>query len=211
MTPTSTEKTQPARKRLDGTCGTAFPTGTSRSCSPSAGSPSITSPSTGAGSSTVCCRPGATWPPPGRFFTQALRAGSIPVEVITDRASVYPRVLDELIPTAQHTVETGSGRHSTTSRSPSDPQRTIPIMPDAVQGKAQRNSARGVRWRSGSAHYAPWPLQQWRRTPGRWARPRASEPGTISAAPGDSAKRSWLAGEATSRRRTCTSGKPCGS
>ena len=40
-----------------------------------------------------------------RFFTRALRAGTIPAEVTTDRARVYPRVLDELIPTALPTVE----------------------------------------------------------------------------------------------------------
>lgn len=40
-----------------------------------------------------------------RFFIRALRAGTIPVEVTTDRAPVYPRVLDELIPSARHTVE----------------------------------------------------------------------------------------------------------
>ncbi len=40
-----------------------------------------------------------------RFFTRALRAGTIPAEVTTDRAHVYPRVLDELIPSALHTVE----------------------------------------------------------------------------------------------------------
>ena len=40
-----------------------------------------------------------------RFFTRALRAGTVPVEVTTDRAPVYPRVLDELIPSALHTVE----------------------------------------------------------------------------------------------------------
>jgi DDE superfamily endonuclease len=40
-----------------------------------------------------------------RFFTRALRAGTVPVEVTTDRASVYPRVLDELVPSAMHTVE----------------------------------------------------------------------------------------------------------
>jgi len=40
-----------------------------------------------------------------RFFTRALRAGTIPVEVTTDRAPVYPRVLDELIPPALHIVE----------------------------------------------------------------------------------------------------------
>jgi transposase, IS6 family len=40
-----------------------------------------------------------------RFFTRALRAGMTPVEVTTDRAHVYPRVLDELVPSALHTVE----------------------------------------------------------------------------------------------------------
>ena len=40
-----------------------------------------------------------------RFFTRALRAGTVPVEVTTDRAPVYPRVLDELIPSALHTIE----------------------------------------------------------------------------------------------------------
>jgi transposase-like protein len=69
-------------------------------------------------SSTPCCRSGATWPPPGRFFTRALRAGTVPAGVTTDRAPVYPRVLDELVPSAPHTVEqhannpteTGHGR-----------------------------------------------------------------------------------------------------
>ena len=37
-----------------------------------------------------------------RFFIRALRAGTMPVEVTTDRAPVYPRVLDELIPSALH-------------------------------------------------------------------------------------------------------------
>ncbi len=40
-----------------------------------------------------------------RFFTRALHAGMVPVEVTTDRAPVYPRVLDERIPSALHTVE----------------------------------------------------------------------------------------------------------
>ena len=40
-----------------------------------------------------------------RFFTRALRAGTVPVEVTTDRAPVYPRALDELVPSAMHTVE----------------------------------------------------------------------------------------------------------
>jgi IS6 family transposase len=40
-----------------------------------------------------------------QFFTRAMHAGTIPVEVTTDRASVYPRVVDELILSAPHTVE----------------------------------------------------------------------------------------------------------
>ena len=40
-----------------------------------------------------------------RFFTRALRVGTIPAEVTTDRAPTYPRVLDELIPSVLHTVE----------------------------------------------------------------------------------------------------------
>jgi IS6 family transposase len=40
-----------------------------------------------------------------RFFTRALRAGTVPAEVTTDRAPVYPRVLDELVPSALHIVE----------------------------------------------------------------------------------------------------------
>jgi len=40
-----------------------------------------------------------------RFFTRALRAGTVPAEVTTDRAAVYPRVLDELVPSALHTTE----------------------------------------------------------------------------------------------------------
>jgi transposase-like protein len=40
-----------------------------------------------------------------RLFTRALHSGTVPVEVTTDRAPAYPRVLDELIPSALHTVE----------------------------------------------------------------------------------------------------------
>ena len=50
------------------------------------------------------CQPTATWRP-RRFFSRALRTGAIPAEVTTDRAAVYPRVIDELIPSALHTVE----------------------------------------------------------------------------------------------------------
>ena len=40
-----------------------------------------------------------------RFFTRALRHGPAPVEVTTDKAGPYLRVLDELLPTAAHVTE----------------------------------------------------------------------------------------------------------
>ncbi|PZS25124.1 MAG: IS6 family transposase, partial [Pseudonocardiales bacterium] len=39
------------------------------------------------------------------FFIRALATGAVPVEVTTDRAPVYPRILDELVPGALHTTE----------------------------------------------------------------------------------------------------------
>jgi transposase, IS6 family len=39
------------------------------------------------------------------FFARALRSGPLPVEVTTDRAPVYPRVIDELAPGARHVLE----------------------------------------------------------------------------------------------------------
>lgn len=40
-----------------------------------------------------------------RFFARALAVGARPVEVTTDRAPAYPRVLDEQLPAALHVVE----------------------------------------------------------------------------------------------------------
>jgi IS6 family transposase len=40
-----------------------------------------------------------------RFFTRALRYGPAPVEVTTDKAGPYLRVLDELVATAAHVTE----------------------------------------------------------------------------------------------------------
>jgi len=65
-----------------------------------------------------------------RFFTRALQAGTIPVEVTTDRAPIYPRVLDELIPSALHTVE----QHANN-----------PIEADHGQLKARLRPMRGLK------------------------------------------------------------------
>ncbi len=39
------------------------------------------------------------------FLNRARATGAVPVEVTTDRAPAYPRVLDELIPAALHNTE----------------------------------------------------------------------------------------------------------
>jgi IS6 family transposase len=39
------------------------------------------------------------------FFTRALKSGPSPVEVTTDRAPVYPRVIDEFAPAERHVLE----------------------------------------------------------------------------------------------------------
>jgi transposase-like protein len=65
-----------------------------------------------------------------RFFTRALRAGTVPAEVTTDRAPACPRVLDELVPSALHTVE----RHANN-----------PIEADHGRLKARLRPMRGLR------------------------------------------------------------------
>jgi transposase, IS6 family len=40
-----------------------------------------------------------------RFFACALRFGPVPAEVVTDRAPVYPRLVDEVVPAARHVTE----------------------------------------------------------------------------------------------------------
>jgi IS6 family transposase len=40
-----------------------------------------------------------------RFFTRAVRHGPAPVEVTTDKAAPYLRVLDELVPAGAHVTE----------------------------------------------------------------------------------------------------------
>jgi transposase, IS6 family len=39
------------------------------------------------------------------FFGRSMSCGRRPVEVTTDRAPVYPRILDELVPSARHILE----------------------------------------------------------------------------------------------------------
>jgi len=65
-----------------------------------------------------------------RFFTRALRAGTVPAEVTTDRAPAYPRVPGEFAPSALHTVK----RHANN-----------PIEADHGRLKARLRPRRGLR------------------------------------------------------------------
>ena len=63
-------------------------------------------PLTSSGRSSTCCCPSSGTPRPARkFFTRARRHGPAPVEVTTDKAGPYLRVIDELVPTAAHVTE----------------------------------------------------------------------------------------------------------
>ncbi len=70
-----------------------------------------------------------------QFFARALRCGSSPVEVTTDRAPVYPRLIEALEPTAVHVtrqyannvIETDHGRLNARLR----PMRGLKQIPSA--------------------------------------------------------------------------------
>jgi transposase-like protein len=64
-----------------------------------------------------------------RFFTRALNHGARPAEVNTDRAPAYPRVLDELLPSACHIVKQYANN---------------PIKPDHGRLKARLRPMRGL-------------------------------------------------------------------
>jgi DDE domain len=46
------------------------------------------------------------------LFTRALTCGPAPVEVTTDRAPLYPRVIDDLVPAARHVLEQHTNNRS---------------------------------------------------------------------------------------------------
>ena len=65
-----------------------------------------------------------------RFFTQALEHGPSPTEVTTDRAPTYPRVLDELLPSAL-------SRHRAVRQQPHRGRPRPPEIPTAAHARAQ--------------------------------------------------------------------------
>jgi transposase-like protein len=94
------------------------------------------------------------------FFTQAMRTGTVPVEVTTDRAPVYPRVLDELIPLgAAHRravrEQPGRGRPRTAeSPAPADARTEAPPLSADPRGRSRLR-----------AEPAPRPLRHRHRRP----------------------------------------------
>src|SRR3954452_23218424 len=64
------------------------------------------------------------------FFTRALTQGRLPVEVTTDRAPVYPRVIEELVLAARHVLEQDANN---------------PVGADHCRLKARRRPMRGLK------------------------------------------------------------------
>jgi transposase-like protein len=76
----------------------------------------------------VCARRNAA--PARTFFARALHHGHTPVQITTDQAPVYPRLLDDLAPTARHATERTWPRprlaQSQTSSDTRPPANTVP-------------------------------------------------------------------------------------
>jgi len=92
------------------------------------------------------------------FFTRALTFGGPPVEVTTDRALVYPRVLDELVPAARHVLE----QHANNVIEADHGRLKARLRP--MRGLKRIRSARTIRgWPRLRAEPAPRPLRARRR------------------------------------------------
>ena len=101
-----------------------------------------------------------------RFFTRALAHGPAPVEVTTDKAGPYLRVLDELVPAAAHVTEQyGNNRDRSRSWSAEGPATADARTETLPVGRTDRRRAR-LR-----AEPPPRPLRT------RHRRPTAAPPG----------------------------------
>ncbi len=120
-----------------------------------------------------------------RFFSRALRAGTVPAEVTTDRAPAYPRVLDELVPSALHTVEQYAKN---------------PIEADHGRLKARLRPMRGLKRHRPRGHLCPCVHAASRTGPDPTSHQRDQGGWPRSPAPSSSGP----AGERTSRRSRTT-------
>jgi hypothetical protein len=129
---------------------------------------------------TSCCPCGVTWRPRGSSSPRAVAVGTAPAEVTTDRAPVYPRVLDELVPSALHTVEQYANN---------------PIEADHGRLKARRGSLREI------ATDLPVVLMA-------AGRPRrAARSARPAAAPGVDLNRAWVSARSRSAVSACAAGQ----
>jgi transposase-like protein len=79
-----------------------------------------------------------------RFFRRALGSTQvIPTEVVTDRAAVYPAVVDELLPEAWHRTDRYANNRAAGSARPWEPRRGLVSSRGAV--RSNRRLSREVR------------------------------------------------------------------
>jgi transposase, IS6 family len=113
-----------------------------------------TGPSTSTARSSACCCPQRRdLAAARRFFTRALRAGTIPAEVTTDRAPAYPRVLDELIPSALQTVERYANNPVETDHGRAESPAAADARPETLPVRADRGRRARVRPEPRRGHY----------------------------------------------------------
>jgi transposase, IS6 family len=67
-----------------------------------------------------------------RFFTRALAHGPAPVEVTTDKAGPYLRVLDELVPAAAHVTERYANNRVEADHGPAESLAAADAWPEAL-------------------------------------------------------------------------------
>jgi transposase, IS6 family len=96
-----------------------------------------------------------------QFFTRALRHGPAPVEVTTDKAGPYLRVLDEQVPAAAHVTEQYGN-----SRIEADHGRLKARLRPMRGLKRFRSAARIAAGHAFCAEPPPRPLRTRRRRPG---------------------------------------------
>jgi DDE domain len=111
-----------------------------------------------------------------RFSTRALRSGTVPAEVTTDRAPAYPRVLDELTPqrcTPSNVTRTTRSRLITGGQSKAAADARTELSPRRADPGVNRRAR--VR-----AEPSPGPLRSRRRCPARHRIPIAIDQLTIA-------------------------------
>jgi hypothetical protein len=141
-----------------------------------------------------------------RFFIRALRACTIPAEVTTDRAPAYLRVLDELIPSALHTVEryaNNPGRDRSRTAESSPPAKARPEAPPFRTDPGRRACLR--------PEPPPRPLRTRHRRPRPPPDPRSIRPAHDGHLTADHSRQRALSCTPIGQRNTARAGGSCSS